>query len=406
MKAKTAIFTSCAANYIPKARVLAESLKKHHQPDELDVYLLLTDDIPDAFSLEKEAYDEVVTSASLGIADFERWMFGHRIVEACTAVKPFMLKHLLEKGYEQVIYFDPDIAVFNRIDVIVDAFSKGSILLTPHINEEEKTLEAIKDNELNSLKHGLYNFGFVGVKNTQQGRDYADWWAKRCYFRCFDDIAGGNFTDQKWNDLVPIFFDEAYMLKHSGCNVATWNYAQRKLEGSLEQGITANGEPLIFHHFTGFDSGAHILMRDKYGAAMPAALELSKWYVDSCKHYAEEKLEAVPWRYGHYENGVKIEPHHRTLYRSREDLRDAFTHPFAVEKEGKYNTSYHDWLHAQGFWETAPVSEPTRSFRDFMQSTRYEFDGYIHRTHRLKQWQKSLLLKCSGLIFGGLKKAA
>jgi hypothetical protein len=402
---KTAIFTSCASNYIPKARVLAESVKKLHP--EIDVHLLLADNPPEGWSLDDEAFDALMPASELGIEDYDRWIFGHRIVEACTAVKPFMLQYLLKQDYDQVIYFDPDIAVFSSLQPVLEAFEKGSILLTPHINQPEASTEAIKDNELNSLKHGLYNFGFVAVKNDEAGRSYADWWAERCYFRCFDDIAGGNFTDQKWNDLVPIFFEQSYLLKHPGCNVATWNYAQRKLEGNLKKGITVNGKPLIFHHFTGFDSGAHLLMRDKYGKDMPAALELSKWYVDSCKAYAEEKLEAVPWAYGFYDNKEPVQAHHRALYRHRKDLRASFPNPLSTEKQGEYESSYYHWLKQEGLFDHAPpVGEAVKPFRQFLQDTRFEFEGYLTRTHRLKPWQKKMALTVSSAIFKPFTKAA
>ncbi|MDG1287223.1 MAG: hypothetical protein P8P30_06610 [Rickettsiales bacterium] len=404
---KRAIFTSCATNYIPKARVLAESVKQFHP--EIDVFVLLADTPPQNLSLENEAFDTLVAAKDLDIENFDRWIFGHRIVEACTAVKPFMLRHLLEQGYDEVIYFDPDIAIFTTLEPIFDGFKKGSVLLTPHINEPEATTEAIKDNELNSLKHGLYNFGFVAVKNDETGRAYADWWAERCYFRCFDDIAGGNFTDQKWNDLVPVFFDNVHLLKHPGCNVATWNYAQRKLEGTLKDGITVNGEPFLFHHFTGFDSGAHILMRDKYGKDMPAALELSHWYVAACDKYSEEMLEAVAWAYGSYDDGRSVQAHHRALYRTRQDLRDSFPQPFSTAAQGKHKMCYADWLKNEGLFDYAPpIGEAVRPFRQFLRDTRFEFEGYVTRTARLKSWQKRGVLKLSGLVFGlaNGKKAA
>jgi hypothetical protein len=44
---KTAIYTSCASNYIPKARVLAESVKQFHP--EIDIYLLVVDKLPQGF---------------------------------------------------------------------------------------------------------------------------------------------------------------------------------------------------------------------------------------------------------------------------------------------------------------------------------------------------------------------
>jgi len=385
---KTAIFTSCASNYIPKARVLATSVKKFHP--EIDVHLLVVDALPAGFSLEKEAFDFITPAENLGIPDFERWVFGHRIVEACTAVKPFMLRRLLEQGYSQVFYFDPDIALFFPLTEMLAEFDSASILLTPHQTEPETEAGAVRDNEICSLKHGVFNFGFVGVANDDNGRAYAGWWADRCHLACYDDIPNGVFTDQKWNDLTPIFFAGVKILKSPAYNVATWNYSRRLVEGTVENGFTVNGEPLVFHHFTGYDSGAHHVMLEKYGSHMPAAQILSQWYEDACQHFAQADLAAVPWKYAAFSDGTPIAPHHRGLYRSRNDLREAFSNPFSAEAQGKHNTSFPRWLKREGLWE-APgydLNRQPRPFREFLRTTENELRGYFQRTRRLKDWQK------------------
>jgi hypothetical protein len=275
-------------------------------------------------------------------------------------------------------------------------FDEASILLTPHQCVPEIDAEAIKDNELCSLKHGVFNFGYVGVANDANGRAYADWWANRCHFACFDDIAGGNFTDQKWNDLTPVFFDRVKILKSPVYNVATWNYSRRNIEGTLEDGFTVDGRPLVFHHFTGYDSGAHHVMLEKYGHAMPATKTLSEWYEARCQHFAQADLAAVKWHYGAYDSGEVIAPHHRKLFRLRKDLQEAFPRPFSTAPQGAYNTSYRDWLKREGKWDAAPETEiALRPFRAFLAATNAEWRGYVERTHRLKHWQKKLVLKLS-----------
>lgn len=400
MQNKTAIFTSCAANYIPKARVLGSSVKQFH--NDIDVFLLLADELPDHFDLAQEPFDKVVEAKDLRIPEFERWMFKHRIVEACTAVKPFMLQHLLAEGYDQVFYFDPDIALFFPLTEMLAEFDYASILLTPHQCVPETTDEAIKDNEICSLKHGVFNFGYVGVQNDETGRAYAQWWADRCYYACFEDIANGNFTDQKWNDLTPALFDRVKILKSPVYNVATWNYTQRRVEGTLDEGFTINGQPLVFHHFTGYDSGAHHIMLDKYGKGMPATFELSEWYESACQHFAQSDLAATPWVYGCYDNGEAILPHHRKIYRDREDLRDAFAHPFSTQAEGRYKTSFYHWLKSEGLWD-APAYDTSRAprpFREFLQEIESELRGYITRTSRLVGWQKKVFLGLVSYVFG------
>jgi hypothetical protein len=404
MQNKTAIFTSCAANYIPKARVLGSTVKHFH--NDIDVYLLLADELPAQFQLENEPFDEVVEAKDLHIPDFERWLFKHRIVEACTAVKPFMLQYLLAKGYEQVMYFDPDIALFFPLTEMLAEFDTASILLTPHQCKPETSDEAVKDNEICSLKHGVFNFGYVGVQNDANGKAYAQWWADRCYFACFEDIAGGNFTDQKWNDLTPVFFDGVQILKSPTYNVATWNYTQRDIQGTPEEGFTVDGMPLIFHHFTGYDSGAHHLMLDKYGKGMPATKDLSEWYENACQHFAQEDLAAVPWIYGCYDNGEAIAPHHRKIYRDRNDLRDAFAHPFSTQAEGRYKTSFYHWLKSEKLWD-APAFDASRAprpFRAFIWETEAEMRGYLQRTSKLANWQKNIFFSILAYGFWFIRK--
>ena len=53
------IYTSVTRSYIPKARVLATSVKKFH-PDWFFV-LLLSDTIPRGFDLTDEPFDEILT---------------------------------------------------------------------------------------------------------------------------------------------------------------------------------------------------------------------------------------------------------------------------------------------------------------------------------------------------------
>ena len=49
--------------------------------------------------------------------EFSQWIFGHDVVEACTAVKGRALQSLLERG--DVVYLDPDMAVFGSLDEFI-----------------------------------------------------------------------------------------------------------------------------------------------------------------------------------------------------------------------------------------------------------------------------------------------
>ena len=107
----------------------------------------------------------------------------------------------------------------------------SNLALTPHQTKPEQTLDAIIDNEVASLKHGIFNLGFIGVRNTAEGRRFADWWAERTYHLCRAEVENGLFTDQKWINFAPVFFDGVAIVKSSRHNVATWNLTTRADDG-------------------------------------------------------------------------------------------------------------------------------------------------------------------------------
>jgi hypothetical protein len=338
----THVFTSIIANYIPKARVLANSVKRLHP--ELKFHLFLSDAIPPGFDLAQEPFDFLWTVDDLGIENPSQWVFQHSIVEVSTGIKGFALLKLLDlPDCFQVLYFDPDIVVLDRLDCLLGRFDSGSVLLTPHITEPEATIDAILDNEICVLQHGVFNLGFLGVKNSSEGRRFARWWADRLYHFCVDDIPRGLFTDQRWVDLVPAFFPDHCVLRDPVYNVCTWNLTHRKVEGSLAAGLTANGQRIVFYHFSGLDSGAQEGMLHKYGATMPALYELRAWYLAESDRLGQREMSAIPWKYSVFDNGEPITPLHRTRYRQREDLRAAFPDPFAT---ADVNRSYYHWFEA------------------------------------------------------------
>jgi len=177
------VFTSITSNYLPKARVLARSVKQ--RAPEVQFHLMLSDVPPPGFDLAAEPFDHLIRLEDLAIEQAAQWAFGHTVVDLCTAVKGFAFQRLLDlPGAEKAFYFDPDMVVFDRLDELIERLDRHSILLTPHQCEPEDTLEAIADNEIASLKHGVFNLGFLGVRNSDEGRRFIDWWAARLEHFC------------------------------------------------------------------------------------------------------------------------------------------------------------------------------------------------------------------------------
>ncbi|MFL6446312.1 MAG: glycosyltransferase [Bryobacteraceae bacterium] len=354
----THIFTSAAANYLPKARVLARSVRQIH-PD-WKIHLVLCDEPTPRLS-DLSHFDSIWNLQDLDIPNLKSWLFQHTLVEASTAVKGFALRKLLGlPDCDHVLYFDPDIVVLSALDGLILEFDRSSILLTPHISEPETTEQAIVDNELSVLRHGIYNLGFLGVKNSAEGHRFADWWSDRLESFCFDDIPRGLFTDQRWADLVPAYFSEYQVLRDPVYNVCTWNLTHRAVTGSLAEGLLVNGRPVAFYHFSGFDSGAQQRMLDRYGSNMPSLYELREWYLESCAQMDKEELSSLPWAYDFFENRERILQTHRKRYRESPALQSLFPDPFLAAPESQ---SYLTWFnrHDERRFQLGPSKGPVQA---------------------------------------------
>lgn len=344
------LFTSISANYLPKARVLAHSAKKIH-PDA-QFHLVLCDLIPDSVRLEEEPFDSIITVEELGIPNLKSWLFKHNIMEMCTGVKGIAFEWIFDRyRCEKLFFFDPDIVILSPLDTLIQKLDRHSILLTSHQTIPETNWEAIVDNEIHSLKVGVFNLGFLGIRNCENGRKFLEWWRDRCLEFCYDAPPNGLFTDQKWIDLTPAFFSDYLVLREPVYNVATWNLTHRHATGNLEEGIEINGKPICFYHFSGLDSGNQEFMLKKYGKNSPVLFELRQWYLQECDRCGQEQFAKIPCYYTKFDNGEMITQDQRLLYRSRQDLQALYPDPFLTSDP---NYSYYHWFATYGDDEYIP----------------------------------------------------
>lgn len=336
-------FTSITSNYIPKARVLARSVKTHN-PDAV-FCLLLADQLPESVNLADEPFDAVFFMDDLGVEGLGAWIFRHSLVELCTAVKgATFLKIFQTTEADKVVYLDPDILVLHSLKELSEILDKHNIILTPHQVEPEITMDAIVDNEICSLKHGVFNLGFLAVRRSDEGLRFLDWWAGRLMKFCYDDIPNGLFTDQKWVDLAPAFFD-VYVLRDKTYNVATWNLSHRPVTSSGKGRLEINGTPIKFFHFSGFDSGDQEIMLKKYARGNKGLFQLRQEYIKALERAGQAELGSLPCIYNYYSNGERITDDARRLYRSRMDLVEAFSSPSVVSED---KNCYYWWFKTHG----------------------------------------------------------
>lgn len=331
------IFTSCTFGYLAKARVLAQSFKKYNS--DYEFALVMIDKEPEGFifNLAEEPFDTVYYIEDMGLENYESWMFGHDVVELCTAVKGPFLKKFTNMGYDKIIYLDPDIAVYNSLSPIIDLLDSHSIIVTPHLVTPEDEENAILDNEFAALNYGVFNLGFLAIRNDANGKRLANWWNDRLLEYCHDDLPRGLFVDQKWFNLVPALFDGVYILRDPGYNVASWNLSHRKIS-ITNKCIYVNGIfPLRFYHYTKLGPVGRTMTK-RYAKDNHEVFEIWNKYEHMVEENTPLNLPSKWWYYGMYRDGTPIEKAERVRYRSMPNLKNVFPHPFS-QKDAIRNES-------------------------------------------------------------------
>ncbi len=248
----TIAFTICSINYLAQARTLRNSLIASNP--EIRFFVGLVDRL-DGISFDPEHQPDfpLVEIDKIGIDGFGEMCARYDITELNTAVKPYYFTYFWEKypDARKVIYFDPDIIVFQPLTRLSEKLDEYEAVLTPHLLtplEDRKT-----PNELHHLNTGIYNLGFVGMRRTEQTKQFVRWWEKKLRYECRIDLCNGLFVDQNWMNFLPVFVPETFIEKHPGFNAAYWNLHER-IFSEEDNVFYVNGRfKLVFFHYSGYD---------------------------------------------------------------------------------------------------------------------------------------------------------
>jgi hypothetical protein len=231
-----------------QAITLGHSLKKFN-PDYRFVICLVDRKIA-TVDYDKIPF-EILEVERIGVPYFEEMIFRYDIVELNTAFKPYYFQHFFNRSEaETVIYLDPDIEVFAPFIELEKELQVNDIIITPHfttpLNDDKWQAE---EDFLNS---GLYNLGFIAIKNSSIGQKMVNWWVEKMRNKAYIDFNRGLFTDQIWINFVPLFFSNVKIFTNVGYNVAYWNLHERTL--FYKNGVYYVNEiqPLVFYHYASF----------------------------------------------------------------------------------------------------------------------------------------------------------
>lgn len=328
--------TIASANYLGKVQALLQSLEKVEPNREVFVLLCEAPSVCEQLSAETGVR---FLSPEDVCSDWKQMAFYYNVLEFNTALKPFLLSKLLGRGFRGVVYFDPDIEVYEDLGPIREAMARHDIVLTPHVCVPIPN-DGFKPNMADCIRAGQFNLGFVGVSNTEQGRAALAWWQSVCIDRCLFDPSHRYFVDQFWAAAFPSLVDRCGAIRHPGCNVAYWNIFQRELT-QIGGRWKVDGQPLLFFHFSGLDADdVTAVSRYQNRVIAPVGGDLHRLlsgYLSTCARMTWNKFTNVPYSFSRYSDGTPISARDRRAYlylsyEDRNELEDPFSQKANIRK--------------------------------------------------------------------------
>ncbi|MET1081390.1 MAG: glycosyltransferase family 4 protein [Pseudomonas sp.] len=307
------VFTIVSNNYLHYANTLFDSIKEFCP--QADLVLGLCDRrTPETVCPGAE----IVEISELDIPDLGTFIYQYSILELNTAIKPYVVELLMDRGYKRVIYFDPDIRVASSLDQMLGLLQQYNVLLTPHLTD---LLDDGKwPTELSILQAGTYNLGYIALRACPETRKFVKWWQAKLYKECVVDLPRNLFVDQKWMDLVPGMFDGVYVNRDPSWNLAYWNLNHRDLQQSGDGHFTVEGRPLTFFHFSGFSIDASTLSkhqsRFEKGPRGSPLRELCTLYEEALTRNGISHFKTLPYAFSHFADGTSVPDAARRLIRT------------------------------------------------------------------------------------------
>jgi hypothetical protein len=353
-----------ASNFLPHARVLADSLQRHHRVARVELFVADAFDEPDPGG---EPFRRLAAAElGLSIEELHRRATMYDRHWLLSSLKPRLLMSAVERSPEPLLYLDADMLAFGALEDVFEVAARHGIVLSPHATVPLPFERGGYGPEQLFIRAGVFNGGFLGVSPASRG--FLSWWDERCARDCVFDSARGLFASQAWLSLVPALFEHR-VLRDRGVNLT--GHGMGADDVSWRDGEPwIDGSPLrLFHFAGGFDprSGelggprapaSWVEMRDRPGIQRLCG-EYGRLLLDA----GYDGATGTPWRFGSLPDGTPIDWAMREAY--REALIAAEVDPGAAEPPNPFAhgaATFTKWL-GEPRWAGSEVSRYLAALR-------------------------------------------
>jgi len=300
-ESSTVAYTVVTPNYLAHAWSLKKSFLTHN-PDSVFFICLVGNE---------NHYPEMNTENvyfinSLNDSRIEGMILRYDPFELTCNLKPFFAAHIFEHNIhlQRLIYLDSDMYVFGRFALLTEA----AITLSPH---RTKNIGQIPGKEIdNSLnKYGVYNAGYFELRRKNEAFAFLEWWKMLMEKSAFNKVDEHSFSDQLWLNAVPSYFDDFYINKNAGYNVAIWNLIERKIEERNEI-YFVNDQPLVIYHFSKYnmeEPGKLVYYDEPYLTFdnFPELKTIYQKYREGLLDAGYEKIKSIPYPFSYSQDSKK-----------------------------------------------------------------------------------------------------
>jgi len=242
-----ALCSFCTTSHLPLLRTMAASVREHSAGK---IYLLIIDS--DDAALVPSGTTSVRMDDVIDATVWQEMVSRYNILELCCTLKPFLMRYVARISNSPVVYLDADTYAMQTLNPALPESPNFSVFLTPHLLSpipRERHVE-----EIGMLRVGIYNAGLVAVGTDSDALRFLDWWADRVRHYCYEAPEQGIFTDQKWLDLVPSFFQNVRFSRDIGLNVGPWRVSSESdFSESATGQFTFCGAPVRLMHMSRFN---------------------------------------------------------------------------------------------------------------------------------------------------------
>jgi glycosyltransferase involved in cell wall biosynthesis len=242
--------TTATRAQLPAARVLCDSLRRHHP--EAEITLLVVDDVDEAERVPS-GVRLVTPDATAPPEVLAHLVMMYTSTELARALTPHLVRMLVENGAPAVLAFGPETEAFTPLHHFVELASDHGLVLVPRLDAPFPD-DGLEPTPAQLREAGPFASEFVAVGAAAS--PFLDWWCARQERAAVEP--GGAQQWGPWTALVPALFP-FHALRDPGCGASMWNLHMREIRATND-GYDVSGSPLRWFHFDGYSPDApHML---------------------------------------------------------------------------------------------------------------------------------------------------